>query len=338
MKNGLKYLKESLIETFKEVTILGLFFFVLVQPIDCYIMAGGGILNISDRVEVDTNYKVKGSFNYAYVTERNNILLNYIISKFKKEWEVEEIADYSYDTNETYEDLEVRSKLEMDEAESNALAVAYSHANKSIKVKSTKIMVNYVTKTLKNTDFEIGDQIISVDNKKVISVENYRDYINSKNIGDVVKVKVINKNKEYIRNATIFEEDGNKYSGIGVSTINIYDLKPNTKIKSKDSESGPSGGLMLTLEIYNKLVKEDITNGLTIVGTGTIDEDGKVGSIGGVKYKLMGAVEGEADIFLVPDGENYKEAIKFKKKKGYKIKIIPIKTFNEALEKLKKLK
>ena len=66
---------------------------------------------------------------------------------------------------------------------------------------------------------------------------------------------------------------------------------------------------MLTLAIYSNLNKIDLTHGKTIVGTGTIDADGNVGQISGIKYKLLGAVANKGDIFLVPDGDNYKEAL-----------------------------
>ena len=89
---------------------------------------------------------------------------------------------------------------------------------------------------------------------------------------------------------------------------------------------------MLSLAIYNNLVKEDITKGRIIVGTGTIDEFGNVGSIGGVEYKLKTAVNNKADIFLVPNGENYEEAIKLQNAKKYKIKIKGVSTFDEALD------
>ena len=89
----------------------------------------------------------------------------------------------------------------------------------------------------------------------------------------------------------------------------------------------------MTLSIYNKLTEEDITKGRKIVGTGTIDEEGNVGEIGGVKYKIMGAVSAKADLFLVPVG-NYEEAVSFAKEKGYDIPIIPVATFDEALQAL----
>lgn len=91
----------------------------------------------------------------------------------------------------------------------------------------------------------------------------------------------------------------------------------------------------MALSIYGNLTNQDLTNGKTIVGTGTIDIDGNVGSIGGVKYKLIGAVKNKADIFIVPNGENYDEAIKIKKEKNYKIKIIGVSTLKEAINELK---
>ena len=94
---------------------------------------------------------------------------------------------------------------------------------------------------------------------------------------------------------------------------------------------------MTALSIYNNLIKEDITKGLTIVGTGTIDINGNVGVIGGVSYKLKSAEKENADLFFVPKGENYKEAIKIKKEKNYNIKIVGISTFDEAISYLKQV-
>ena len=102
----------------------------------------------------------------------------------------------------------------------------------------------------------------------------------------------------------------------------------------KTTESGPSGGLMMSLALYNSLVSEDITKGRTIIGTGTIDIDGNVGAIGGVRYKLIGAVKKKAEIFLVPE-ENYEEALEVKTEKNYDIRLISVKTLQEAIDALK---
>ena len=92
---------------------------------------------------------------------------------------------------------------------------------------------------------------------------------------------------------------------------------------------------MLSLAIYNSLVKQDITHGKTIVGTGTIDKNGQVGPIDGIKYKIKGVVKKHVDLFLVPK-DNLKEALKVKKKNHYKIKIVGVSTFDEALNYLQK--
>ena len=84
------------------------------------------------------------------------------------------------------------------------------------------------------------------------------------------------------------------------------------------------------------LSEEDITKGNIVMGTGTIDTLGNVGEIGGVRYKLIGAVKKKAKVFLVP-AENYEEAVAVKNEKNYDIQIIAVKTLKEALEALEKL-
>ena len=84
------------------------------------------------------------------------------------------------------------------------------------------------------------------------------------------------------------------------SVFTAYDINREIKMDFSKSEGGPSGGFMMSLAIYSKLV-EDLTDGRKIVGTGTIDSNGNVGEIGGVKYKIMGAVKNKADVFFVPE-------------------------------------
>ena len=83
-------------------------------------------------------------------------------------------------------------------------------------------------------------------------------------------------------------------------------------------------------------MEEDITKGKKIIGTGTISIDGTVGEIGGIRYKLIGAVHQKADVFLVPE-ENYEEAVQVKNEKGYDIRLISVSTLEEAVNELKNL-
>ncbi|MER6399052.1 PDZ domain-containing protein [Kitasatospora sp. NPDC059973] len=63
---------------------------------------------------------------------------------------------------------------------------------------------------------------------------------------------------------------------------------------------GPSAGLMFSLGIIDKLTPEDLTGGRFVAGTGTIDDAGAVGPIGGISMKLIAARDAGAQYFFTP--------------------------------------
>ena len=75
-----------------------------------------------------------------------------------------------------------------------------------------------------------------------------------------------------------------------------------------DDIGGPSAGMMYALGVIDKLTPQDETGGLTIAGTGTIDADGTVGAIGGIRLKMLGARRDGATWFLAPE-ENCAEVV-----------------------------
>ncbi len=78
-------------------------------------------------------------------------------------------------------------------------------------------------------------------------------------------------------------------------------VDPKVKIDSHEMR-GPSAGLMFTLEIYNQLVDEDLTRGHEIAGTGTINEKGEIGPIGGIQQKVvLAASDAGAEVFFAPN-------------------------------------
>lgn len=68
-----------------------------------------------------------------------------------------------------------------------------------------------------------------------------------------------------------------------------------------DDIGGPSAGMMYALGLIDKLTSADETGGMTIAGTGTMDESGKVGAIGGIRLKMIGAKRDGATWFLAPE-------------------------------------
>jgi PDZ domain-containing protein len=212
-----------------------------------------------------------------------------------------------------------------------ATMVAYKRAGKEIEVKYKQ---NIVIATTKDNGLKIGDIILSVDDILCEEVSDIKKIIKSKEVGEKINFKILRNNKEQKIESKILLENNAKVIGVVIVTEYDYDLDPEIDIRFKSSESGASGGLMLTLTIYNAISGEDIIKGRNISGTGTISSDGSVGEIDGVKYKIMGAAKNNMDIAFVPSN-NYDEAIETKEKYNYDIEIIKVDTFDEALEFLK---
>lgn len=325
--------KRFLNKNYKLLCILSILFILLTVPLPYYIDAPGGAIDIKKKFTLDNTYKSKGSFYFAYVTEMKATPITYLYSFFNKDWEVLKKEEIKYD-NETIMDMNFRDKMLMRESYNNAILVAFHKANQKVEVKTEHLYVTYISPNAKTT-LENGDEIVSFDGEKVSSKKELLSLIRSKKEGEKVSFIVKKDNKEYERNAEIILENNTSVIGIMISVDKKLETNPSIELHTKKTESGPSGGLMLSLSIYDALIKEDLTSGLKIVGTGTIDEEGNVGEIGGVSFKLKGAVKENADVFLVPAGKNYKEAIQLKKERGYTIRIKEISTFDEAIAYLK---
>ena len=246
------------------------------------------------------------------------------------------IKGNKFTDNETPNDIQFRSELDLKTANSTAIYWAYTLANKEIKEVKKDLYVIARTEEI-SSSLKVGDIILTMDNNSYDSIEEYRNYINEKEVGDEITVKIKRKGKEREEKVTVQSSKDKKVIGVLLQYVKEYETSPNIKVKFKKDESGPSGGLISTLEIYNQLTKKDITHGLKIAGTGIIEEDGTIGNIGGITYKMLGAEASHADYFLAPSGDNYKEAIKYKKKKKLKIKIIEAKSIEDILKKLEKL-
>jgi PDZ domain-containing protein len=94
--------------------------------------------------------------------------------------------------------------------------------------------------------------------------------------------------------------DGRTVLGIQVDPTFRFPFDVKIQI---DNVGGPSAGTMFALGIIDTLTPGDLTGGQRIAGTGTIDEDGDVGPIGGIQQKLVGARQSGATWFLVPSDD-----------------------------------
>lgn len=331
-ENIKKYMKEY----WKWLLLYILLFAMIVVPLPYYLYTGGGTIDINDRVTIEGQSESNGSFNLAYVSSLRATIPTYLLSFLFDTWERVPINTVKLTETETSEDVAIRDKIYLEDANQNAIQLAYQKASKTFTIDEVK---NYVVFIMKNADttLKIGDAILSIEGKPLDNLDQFRQIVQQKKVGDTLHLTVERNHKEQEETIMIQEIDGQKVVGISLLKEAKYQTDPKLTLSFSNNESGPSGGLLLAISIYDKLVPEDLTKGLKIVGTGTIDKDGNVGEIGGVQYKLQGAVKEKADVFLVPNGENYEDCIKLQEKYHYDIKIIGVSTFDEAIQALENL-
>ena len=323
-------IKKILKENYKFIIVLTILVLLMYIRLPYYAMAPGGTIDITDRVIMD-NYasENKGSINMLYVSEYEITPLSYIIAKLSS-WQIEKEQTRKI-SNETIEEINERDKIMRDNSLDIATMVAYQNASKKIEIKDKK---NIIIANTRDNGLKIGDIITKVDNIKCNDIKEIQNIISKKAIGDEIKFTIIRNNKEKEITTKVSKEGNTKAVGVIIITEYEYDTDPQIDIKFKSTERGASGGLMLTLTIYNAISDEDIIKGRNIAGTGTISADGSVGEIDGIKYKIMGAAKNKMDIVFVPSA-NYEEAIKTKEKYNYKLNIIKVDNFSEAVEYLK---
>jgi PDZ domain-containing protein len=328
INNTLKYFKENIV--FFITLIVIIIAFNVNLPYSIY--SPGGVINVGNRLEGEI-YQSQGNLNLTYVTFLEGKIPNLLLALFLPEWDIVKNSDVTFE-EETLEELNLKDRIHLYESISNATYLAYKKAGYNIEIANESIYIINTT-DYADTNLKIGDKILSVDEKTIHNFDDLLNIINSHEINDKIKLNIIRNSKELECYAVIKEDNFEKKIGIGISKINEYKLDPNIQYNYKNNESGASGGLMLSLALYNALIEEDITKGKNISGTGTISEDGTVGEISGVKYKLSGAVKNNSDIFIAPRA-NYEEALKEKDKNNYKIDIIVADTFDQVLEELQK--
>ncbi|MFD5076343.1 PDZ domain-containing protein [Streptomyces sp. NPDC058371] len=126
------------------------------------------------------------------------------------------------------------------------------------------------------------------------------------------------------------DDTGKARAIVGISAGTDHTFPFTIDIKLADV-GGPSAGLMFALGIVDKLTPGSLTGGRFVAGTGTIDDDGTVGPIGGIEMKTVGARDKGAQYFLTPK-DNCADAVQDVPKGLTLVKVNTIDDAMNALE------
>jgi PDZ domain-containing protein len=144
----------------------------------------------------------------------------------------------------------------------------------------------------------VRDLFLKVDGAPVTSAKQVIRAVTDASAGQPVTFVVRRGGKPVDVSVTPRRNDGKQTIGIQLGTG--YEFPFDVSVNIDESIGGPSAGLMFSLGIYDTLTKGSLTGGDTVAGTGTIDGKGRVGPIGGIQQKIVGARNAGAGLFLVP--------------------------------------
>lgn len=182
-----------------------------------------------------------------------------------------------------------------------------------------------------------GDIIEEVNGERVTAAEGVQRITRSGAIGEEIELSVRRAGESEADTVTAqladVGGDGTPALGVLIETA-VDDLRlPFEVTLAEDTRiGGPSAGLMIGLTVYDLLSDEDLLGGRTVMGTGTLDADGRVGPVGGVPEKMRAVAEHGADLVLVPRSQ-LDEA---RAATSQQLPIVGVADLDEALEALRR--
>jgi Lon-like protease len=198
---------------------------------------------------------------------------------------------------QTQQQNDAENKAEMVSSQESATAAALSTLGIDV---PTTLTVAGVEKSAPAAGVLLdGDVLRTIDGTTISDLDVLRTTLQATRPGGTVTVGVTRKGKARdLRVGTIASPvDGHTVLGVYIDPTFRFPFS--VKIQIEDI-GGPSAGMMFALGIIDKLTPGALTGGRRIAGTGTIDADGTVGPIGGIRQKLVGARQAGARYFLAP--------------------------------------
>jgi Lon-like protease len=220
--------------------------------------------------------------------------------------------DTLYPDGKTEEQSTQENAEEFSQSQESAKVAALKELG--IPVKTWVIVSTVVKDSPAEGKLHAGDVIKAVDGTAVKQPEDVAKFVTKHKPGqDVVftivpvkehtaaekQHKTATKTQDITITTATSHDDQPKRAIVGISAGTDHTFPFSIDIKLADV-GGPSAGLMFSLGIYDKLTPGSLTGGTFVAGTGTIDDDGKVGPIGGIEMKTVGARDKGAQYFLTP--------------------------------------
>jgi PDZ domain-containing protein len=180
---------------------------------------------------------------------------------------------------------------------------------------------------------EPGDRLLEADGVVLDGVEDLSNVLADKEPGDTVEL-VLDRPEEGEMTVTVpliaspSDPDRTIVGFVPFDTREVvlpFELDIDT-----GQIGGPSAGLAFTLALIDELSPGELLGRDRIATTGTIELDGSVGAIGGLRQKASAVQQAGVEVFLVPTAQG-EEDIAAARAAAPGLEIIPVADLDEAL-------
>ncbi|MFE4534336.1 PDZ domain-containing protein [Streptomyces scopuliridis] len=252
--------------------------------------------------------------------------------------------DTLYPDGKTEEQSTQENAEEFSQSQESAKVAALRQLN--IPVSSRIIVSSVIKDSPSEGTLHAGDVIKAVDGTPVKEPQDVAKLVTKHQPGEDVSFTIVPADEakaaekagkepeasEKVTVTTAKAPDGDRaIVGIQAGTDHTFPFTMDIKLADV---GGPSAGLMFSLGLVDKLTPGSLTGGKFVAGTGTIDDKGTVGPIGGIEMKLVGARAAGAEYFLTPD-QNCAAAVS-DIPKG--LTLVRVKTIADATKSLDKIR
>jgi PDZ domain-containing protein len=203
--------------------------------------------------------------------------------------------DY-YQPGESAQQVQQQNVQEFKDSQSDAEVSALRYLHYPVSV----IAQTVVSNSPADHRIKPGDKLLTVNGRKPTDAEQVQAALVDTKPGQTVDV-VVQTGLDAPRTLKIMlgSNPDRKQGFLGITPASHADVPFRITISLSDI-GGPSAGLMFALAVVDKLTPGNLNGGLTVAGTGEIDDTGDVSPIGGIPFKLVAARKAGATVFLTP--------------------------------------
>lgn len=210
-----------------------------------------------------------------------------------------------------------------------AAAVALRKLHYHVVVKPTGVVVSQlISGTHAPCNLQPMDVVVAVNGTPTPTAASLHAALGHVQPGDVVKLRVHRGGRTLTVPIKTIESGGRALVGFVPGQSATFKLPIKVAIDT-NGIGGPSAGLAFTLEVMQQLGR-NVLHGHKVAATGEMELNGAVGPIGGIKQKTYGVRQAGADVFLVPAGQNARDARRY----AGPLRIIPVRSLDQALHAL----